>query len=132
VTDFGGLGGAAGGRPRDPTDLFKSAVERALGEQIRACRDPLARFVSSTATVLPERNIAQKLWCSLVTVYWRHDNGNAASYTFRTAGDLIAAICGEGDYMDWCCSAPYGQAFPEIAEALAKEGWRPVEEAQCD
>jgi hypothetical protein len=115
VTDFGGMGGIEGGRPRDPEDLFEAAVDRAMGDRLRA-------------EGIKGAFIAPRLWGSLSNVDWIHENGDTASYSFRAAGDLIAALIGEGDYMDWYCSGHDGLADEEVAELMAKEGWRPFHE----
>jgi len=111
MTEFGGLGGVAGGRPRDNEDLFECAVEACMGDKLRE-----------------DESWGRALWGSLANVDWVHENGDTASYSFRAAGDLIAAIVGKGDYMDWYCSAPYyGECYPHIREAMATQGWRPVD-----
>lgn len=122
MTEYGGLGGARGGRPRDPDDAFEAAVERALGDALRAC-EPQSGYYHR------DPNVAARLWGSLANVDWHHENGDTASYSFRAAGDLIAAVRGSGDYLDWYCSAPYGEAYPDIVEALAREGWSPALDA---
>lgn len=106
MTDFGGMGGMPGGRELDPDDLFEAAVDRVLGDKIRDSDD-----------------IATQMWSALANVDWVHDNGDTAGYSFRAAGDLVAAIRGSGNYMDWYCSGPYGQVSALIEDALAAEGW---------
>jgi len=93
MTDFGGMGGVMGGRPRNEEDLFEAAVERALGERLRKEHIPnLGRPGWYEGT-----GIGHRLWGSLSNVDWKHENGDTASYSFRAAGDLIATIVGEGD-----------------------------------
>ncbi len=109
MTDYGGMGGIEGGRPPDPADLFEMAVARALGPFLRT-----------------DDALCADMWSALANQAWRHDNGDTASYSFRAAGDLIAALRGAGDYMDWYCSGPYETVSERIREALAREGWHPV------
>jgi hypothetical protein len=108
MTDFGGFGGVWDGLPFQAYDgdLFARAVERQLGEKIRA-----------------DREVGVRLWSALANVDWKHANGDTAAYSFRAAGDLIASICGKGMYMDWYCSGPYATVSDDISEALGKEGW---------
>jgi hypothetical protein len=106
MSDFGGLGGYAGGISLEDCsgDLFVAALNRACGEQIR-------------------NGSGAEVWSALANVDWKHENGDTAGYSFRAAGDLIAAIKGSGDYMDWYCSGPYATVADWIEEAMAKEGW---------
>jgi hypothetical protein len=103
---FGGLGGIWEGRPVSGEDEFELAAQRQLGDAIRA--DPA---------------VGVELWCALANVDWQHDDGSTASYTFRAAGDLVAAIRGEGMYLDFYCSGPDGVVSERIEEAMAREGW---------
>lgn len=109
---FGGLGGSMELIPLDDLryDLFVMAVNRALGDKIRA----------DDAT-------ASAMWSALANQDWTHENGDTAGYSFRAAGDLIASIRGSGNYIDWYCSGPYAEVRDDIREALAKEGWTPDE-----
>lgn len=119
MTAYGGLGGVSGGRPFDPDDAFEAAVNRALGDRLRACE---ARGWYAAAGPY---TIAEQLWGALANRDWTHTNGDTAGYSFRAAGDLIAAVRGSGDYMDWYCSGPEGTVSDEIAAAMAREGWAP-------
>ena len=97
----------SGGRVRDEADLFEEAVDRALGEQMRA-----------------DESLCREMWSALANVDWTHENGDTAGYSFRAAGDLIAAIIGRGDYMDWYCSGPYATVSERIERAMSAEGWK--------
>lgn len=108
VTDFGGLGGVPDGRKFNSADAFEAAVSRALGSAMRE---------------RPE--LCAQMWSALANQDWVHLNGDTAGYSFRAAGDLIAAVIGIGDYMDWYCSGPYATVSGEIETALAAEGWAP-------
>lgn len=106
MADFGGMGGFAGGRELNADDLFEQAVNRALGDAMRS-----------------DDSLCCEMWSALANTEWTHENGDTASYSFRAAGDLIAAILGRGDYIDWYCSGPYAQVSERIENAMAREGW---------
>jgi hypothetical protein len=99
-------GGVWGGRPLDTSDRFEMAVSRALD--------------------LSDRVVAAELWGALANVWWVHASGAWAAHSFRSAGDLIAAVRGEGDYLEWYCCGQDGIVTDRIRTAMAGEGWSPV------
>jgi hypothetical protein len=103
---YGGLGGLSDRRLVDQNDAFEMAVVRALG-----------------AVMKRSDALCADVWAALSNVRWSHENGDTASYSFRAAGDMIAAILEKGDYMDWYCSGTAGTVSPIVAEAMATEGW---------
>lgn len=109
MVSFGGMGGVEGGRPLDTSDLFAVAVERTLGDLIRN-----------------DHEVGVELWSALANQGWHHENGDTASYSFRAAGDLVASVVGEGDYMDWYCSGPTEVVTDRIRRALRRAGWHPT------
>lgn len=106
MTEYGGLGGIKGGRAINLADRFETDVAALLGGKMMESSD-----------------LCRRLWGSLANCDWTNADGDTASYSFRAAGDLIAAVLARGDYMDWYCSAPAGRPDPEIAEAMAGRGW---------
>lgn len=122
MTDYGGMGGFMERRAFNPEDAFEAAVNRALGDRLRA-EPPGPGWGDPVAAA---GNLGTELWCALANCEWSHENGDTAGYSFRAAGDLIAAIRGEGNYMDWYCSGPDGVISDQIATAMKAEGWTGV------
>lgn len=87
-------------------DAFEAALHRQLGDR-----------------TAQSASFAIRVWSALTNTVWTHHDEGSVAYSFRAAGGLIAAIRGEGGYMDWYCSGPAGEVDPEISEALALEGW---------
>lgn len=106
MVEFGGMGGIPGGRPVNNEDLFELTVAEALGDSMKV-----------------NDNLCAEIWSAIANVQWRHVNGDTASYSFRAAGDLIAAIIERGDYIDWYCSGPYATVSDRVGAALAARGW---------
>lgn len=104
---FGGFGGHPDTVPFADYggDDFAQALSRACGARIRASEDD-----------------ASAVWASLSNVAWTRGE-DVADYSFRAAGDLVASIRGEGDYLDWYCSGPECNVAPWIADAMRAEGW---------
>jgi len=89
---------------------FEQMVERVLGERVRA-----------------DKSAADELWGALANVDWFGPNGEEVGYSFRAAGDLVAALRkdeGPMTYMKYYCRAPDGYVADWIEEAFTAEGWR--------
>ena len=106
MTEFGGLGGIVGGRALNTADDFEGLINRLFGERIRTSED-----------------FASDVWCALTNVEWRSADDDTAVFSYRAAGDLVAAVRGAGDYNDWYCSGSAGCVIPEIEDAMSAEGW---------
>lgn len=98
--------GFLGAQPIDQDNPFEVAVERALGDVIRA-----------------DEAVAKELWSAMANIHWFHAEHGEAAYSFRAAGGLVADIRGEGNYMDWYCASPEGVVSERITTAMAGEGW---------
>ncbi len=87
---------------------FELTVDRVLGDRIRA-----------------DGAYAIAMWSALANVEWHGPEDVSVSYSFRTAGDLVAWVREEGDYLDWYCAGPVAVVAPWIEEGLGQEGWFP-------
>lgn len=102
-------GGIEGGRKINTNDPFEVAVNKALGDRIRQ-----------------DEAVASDMWCALANQKWKHEEKGIVLYSFRAAGDLVAAIRGKGDYLDWYCCGSYPVVTQELRYALKQEGWEPI------
>lgn len=100
--------GVASKRSRRAFKEFEAAIDRAVGERVRA-----------------DGTYGFDLYSALTCIQWRSSNGAVVSYTFREAGELVAWVREEGGYIDWYSSGPEGKVAPWIAEAMASEDWWP-------
>ncbi|MGN6268464.1 MAG: hypothetical protein ACTHM0_01055 [Sphingomonas sp.] len=101
--DFEGVPSSQVQRPRKQ---FEAAVDRAVGDRVRS-----------------DGAYGADLWSALVDVEWHGPDGEAVSYSSRTAGDLVAWVREEGDYIQWFCGDEPGVVVSWISDALATEGW---------
>ena len=85
---------------------FELTLERLLGERIQT-----------------DGACGVEMWSALANVDWHAPDGDIISCSFREAGDLVAWLREEGDYMDWYCSGDVGVVAPWIGDGLAVEGW---------
>ena len=88
---------------------FEQTVERLFGERLRASKED-----------------ADEFWGGLANIDWSGPNGEEVGYSFRAAGDLIAAIRrdeGEMTYMHYYCSAPDGEVPWWMEDGMAAAGW---------
>ena len=106
MVKYGELGGFKGGRPMNEDDAFEMAIERCFGAKMRT-----------------DDELCRQVWSALANIIWRHENGDEASYTFRAGGDLVAAVRGRGDYMDWYMKSDAATVSDTVAQAMKSEGW---------
>jgi len=101
------LGGAPGGRPFED-EGFEGALNTAFGDRIRF-----------------DDEFAETVWGAITGLTWTAPDGVSWGFSYRAAGDIVAAIRGRGDYMRWYCSGPvFTDDCPsEIAAPLAALGW---------
>lgn len=89
-----------------PYKTFEAVLDRILGERVRA-----------------DGACGVDLWCALANICWRGPGGEIVSYGFRRAGDVVAWVREEGDYITWYCSGEPWQVAGWIGDALAEAGW---------
>ena len=66
---------------------------------------------------------ATLLYAALANTRWRHRDGSEWQGGQRSAGALMAAVVGTGDYLDWAWSGPSGVVDEEVAADLRALGW---------
>jgi len=98
--------GVPSSRVFQPYKQFEAAVDRLLGDRIRS-----------------DGACGVDLWSALADIEWHGPDGAVVSYSFRRAGDLVAWVREEGDYIEWYCSGGPGLVAAWISDALATEGW---------
>lgn len=81
------------------TKQFQLTVDRVLGDRIRA-----------------DGAAAADMWSALANVEWHGPEGARVSYSFRSAGDLVAWVREEGGYVEWYCSGEPGVVAPWISD----------------
>jgi hypothetical protein len=101
--DFEGVPSSQVYRPRK---LFEAAVDRAVGDRVRS-----------------DGTCGVDLWSALADVEWHGADGEIVSYSFRSAGELVAWVREEGDYIEWFCGDAPGVVATWIGDALEVEGW---------
>ncbi|WP_156351318.1 hypothetical protein [Sphingomonas sp. Leaf25] len=98
--------GTASTRVRRPTKAFEAALDRLFGERVR-----------------DDGAFGVDLWCALAGVDWRNQHGETICYSHRGAGDVVAWVREDGDYLDWYASGEAGEVADRISDPLADAGW---------
>jgi hypothetical protein len=107
MTHYRGLSGLS--EYRDINNAFEIMIVRVFGERMKS-----------------DEELCSQIWSALANVEWYHPaSHDSASYSFRAAGDLIAAIRRTGCYLDWYLVGPYAIITEEIRRTFKKEGWIP-------
>jgi hypothetical protein len=107
--------------------------------------DDLAKCHHIVEKVRASKVYAQNLYASMCNMKWQRAEvwpilkGELCSYSWRSAGGLIADLREEGDYLTWYCSGIIGDdderekgyvgegmVTEEIREDLKRLGWIPV------
>jgi hypothetical protein len=64
----------------------------------------------------------------LCNTQWKHTaSGVEWSCSWRSAGGIVAALSGEGDYLDWYCSTGEGLVDEQVLAEIGALGWDLVE-----
>jgi hypothetical protein len=92
---------------------------------------PFGRFEQDLNEVLGDRlrasvNDSKLMYGALTNVDWFHADfpEDSVGYSFRAAGDVLAAIHKERDYLYWYCSSREGVVPDWVEEAMTTRGWR--------
>jgi hypothetical protein len=96
--------------PKPPT------MERDLGASARI------------RTLVRSDLFAALLYGALCNTQWKHTASGAEwSCSWRCAGGIVAALRGEGDYLDWYCSTGEGLVDEQVLAEILELGWELVE-----
>lgn len=90
----------------DTTSPFECIIESLFGDAIRH-----------------DDQIGRDVYSALCNMYWFSPNGTRYSYSQRAAGDLVAAIKGEGNYLSWYCHQPSGMITYHIHQTMRQHNW---------
>ena len=66
---------------------------------------------------------AVDLWSALAGIIWHSPDGEAVSYSFRSAARVTTWVREDGDDMEWYCSGPPAVVATWITSAMADKGW---------
>lgn len=70
---------------------------------------------------------ATLLYAALCNTQWKHAASGAQwSCSWRYAGGIVAALRGQGDYMDWYCSMGEGLVDEQVFTEIQSLGWELV------
>ncbi len=106
------LGGISGSHRELITEgaygVFEHDMDRLMGDRMRS-----------------DDSFCVRVWGTLANMTWRNALiSEDVGYSFRAAGDLIAAIRREGDYMTWYCSHTPASHDDEIEGLMGRAGWK--------
>jgi hypothetical protein len=102
--DFAGV---ASNRSLRPYKAFEAALDRVLGDSVKA-----------------DGKCAVDLWSALTNTTWRGPDGLTVTYSFRRASEVVAWVREDEDSILWYHSGPPGIVASWIEKALAEIGWQ--------
>jgi len=92
-----------------------------------AMRPSLERDLGTSARVRALAGgdlFATLLYGALCNTVWRHKaTGTAWHCSWRSAGDIVADLRGQGDYLDWYCFSGEGFVDEQVLAEIDALGW---------